>query len=99
MLARAQNIKNLNNLRDFVNKTLCYQHQLVIDAFRMTEHLLLRGDSPCGILFCLHGPRAVKFTAVWESERNRVLFYGSAGERLQKIQLSEPLESVLKDVH
>ncbi|HEV3417191.1 MAG TPA: hypothetical protein VG056_10270 [Pirellulales bacterium] len=95
MLARAQNIKNLDNLRDFVNKTLCFQHQLVIGAFRMTERLLLRGDKPCGMLFCLHGPRAVKFTAVWETERNTVLFYGSTGERLNKIQLVEPLDEGL----
>jgi hypothetical protein len=61
----------------------------------MTERLLLRGDKPCGMLFCLHGPRAVKFTAVWETERNTVLFYGSTGERLNKIQLVEPLDEGL----
>jgi len=94
MLARAQNIKNLDNLRDFVNKTLCHQHQLLLGAFRMTEHPLLRGEKPCGILFCLHGPRSVKFTAVWEMERNTVLFYGAGGERVLRTQLVEPLEQV-----
>jgi hypothetical protein len=69
---------------------------LLLDAFRMTEHPLLRGEKPCGILFCLHGPRAVKFTAVWETEHNTVLFYGATGERLHKIQLAEPLEQPLE---
>jgi hypothetical protein len=97
MLARAQNIKTLDNLRDFVNKTLCLQHQLLLGAFRMTEHPLLRGGKPCGILFCLHGPRAVKFTAVWETEHNTVLFYGATGERIHRIPLLEPVEQVVEE--
>ena len=94
MLARAQSIKNLDNLREFVTKTFCLQHQLVLGAFRMTEHPLLRKGKPCGILFCLHGPRAVKFTAIWETERNTVLFYGSAGERLEKVQLDGAVPAI-----
>lgn len=53
----------------------------------MTERILLRGGKPCGIYFCLHGPRAVKFSAIWETDGNTVLFYGSSGERFQKTQL------------
>jgi hypothetical protein len=55
----------------------------------MTERVLLRGDKPCGIQFCLHGPRATKFTAIWETDRNQVLFYGSRGERFLKTQLHD----------
>jgi len=55
----------------------------------MTEQVLLRGSKPCGICFCLHGPRAIKFTAIWEMERNQVLFYGSCGERFLRTQLLE----------
>ncbi len=62
MAANAPNIKNLENLREFVNKTLCSRDQLLVGAFRMTEHVLHRKDKPCGIFFCLHGPRAVKFS-------------------------------------
>jgi hypothetical protein len=40
------------------------------------------------MFFCLHGPRSTKFTAIWETDRNTVLFYGSAGQRLQKKQLA-----------
>ncbi len=44
---------------------------------------------PCGIFFCLHGPRDVRLTAIWETERNTILFYGATGERLHKTQLAE----------
>ena len=55
----------------------------------MTERVLVRGGKPCGICFCLHGPRSMKFSAIWETDRNRILFYGSRGERFQKTQLVE----------
>ncbi len=54
----------------------------------MTERILVRGGRPCGILFCLHGPRAVKLTAIWETDRNSVLFYSATGERMQRSQLT-----------
>lgn len=80
-------MQNLNDLRDFVQKTLCEQHQLEVGAFPMTERILLRSGKPCGVYFCLHGPRAVKVSAIWETERNSILFYGATGERLVKVQL------------
>lgn len=88
MLARVQRIDSLDELREYVNETLCDHHQLQVDAFRMTERVLRRGGRPCGIYFCLHGPRAVKFTAIWETDRNQVLFYDATGERFLKTQLS-----------
>jgi hypothetical protein len=51
--------------------------------------MLLRGGKPCGIYFCLNGPRAVRFSAIWETDRNQILFYGPRGERFLKTQLSE----------
>jgi hypothetical protein len=38
-------------------------------------------------MFCLHGPRAVKMTAIWEKDRNRVLFYGPTGKRYCQLDL------------
>ncbi|MDY0168931.1 MAG: hypothetical protein RBS80_20465 [Thermoguttaceae bacterium] len=55
----------------------------------MTERVLLRGGRQCGVIFCLHGPRAARFTAIWDMDRNQVLFYGSHGERFLKTQLIE----------
>ncbi len=91
MLTRFQQISDLDELREFVNVTLCDYYQLQIDAFHLTEHVLRRGGKPCGIYYCLHGPRAVKFTAIWEIDRNQVLFYSASGERFLKTQLTGPV--------
>jgi hypothetical protein len=87
MLTTCQEIQNLEDLREYVNETICHHEQLEIGAFEMTQRILTRGGRPCGIYFCVHGPRQVKLSAIWESERNTVLFYGSDGERFQKTQL------------
>ena len=87
MLTRFQQIESINDLREYVNNTICNHYQLQAGAFRLTERVLIRGDKPCGIFFCLHGPRATKFTAIWETDRNQVLFYGCRGERFLKTQL------------
>ena len=89
MLIRFQQIESVHYLREYVNTTICSHYQLQAGAFRMTERILVRGDKPCGIYFCLHGPRATQFTAIWETDQNQVLFYGCRGERFLKTQLLE----------
>jgi hypothetical protein len=86
--------QNLDDLRQYVHERICDQNELVVNYFQVTERMLVRHGKPCGIFFCLHGPRSVKFTAIWETDRNRILFYGSNGERLVGIQLgaSPPLQ-------
>jgi len=79
----------LDSLREYVESTLSERFLLQTGAYPMTERILTRGGKPCGILFCLHGPRMTRFSAIWETDRNRVLFYGPAGERVYKAQLSE----------
>ncbi len=37
--------------------------------------------------FCLEGPRALRLTAIWETDRNTILFYGSCGRRMQRTRL------------
>jgi hypothetical protein len=89
MLTRFHQINDMEELREYVNETFCNRYQLQIGAFPMTERVLVRGGKPCGIFFCLHGPRSVKFSAIWETEQNQILFYDSNGERFQKTQLLE----------
>ncbi len=79
---------SFQSLADFIYQTLCNHEKLEVGVFPMTQKVLLRRAEPCGILFCLHGPRSVKFTAIWDSQRNLVLFYGSTGERFMKMQLA-----------
>ncbi len=91
MLTSFRQVHSLDDLREYVNETICDYYQLQNDAFRMTERVLRRGNRPCGVYFCLHGPRAVQFTAIWEADRNQVLFYGSSGERVFRTQLLSPV--------
>lgn len=80
-------LDNLNDLRSYVHNTICEKNELEVGAFTITERILVRGKRPCGILFCLHGPRSVRLTAIWETDRNSILFYNSSGERVLKTQL------------
>lgn len=89
MSATACAITCLSDLRVFVEQTICDLNELEVGAFPITERILVRRGAPCGIYFCLHGPRSVKLTAIWETDRNSILFYGSNGERMSKLQLSQ----------
>ena len=81
-------VKNLQQLRQFVSHTLCQQNDIEEGIFQITERILTRGKRSCGIFFCLHGPRSVKLTAVWETDKNSIIFYGSTGERFKRTVLS-----------
>jgi len=81
-------IRDLEDLRDYVRHTICDHNELENNVFDITERILIRRGKPCGIFFCLHGPRSVKLTAIWEIERNLILFYGSAGQRLRTTHLA-----------
>jgi len=87
MITNVPVIQTLDELRNYVKSTICDSNQLEIDAFPLSERILIRAKQPCGMYFCLHGPRAVTFSAIWETQRNTVLFYDSAGERCGKVQL------------
>ncbi|HVU89349.1 MAG TPA: hypothetical protein VHD36_18625 [Pirellulales bacterium] len=89
MACTAQRIDTLDNLRKFVSQTICDHEQLEADAYVMTEMVLTRSGMPCGRYYCLHGPRATKYSAIWVSERNTVLFYDSTGERFLTAEIEE----------
>ncbi len=82
-------IQDLNDLRDYVYRTLCHQNDFEVGAFDLTERYLVRSGDPCGIYFCLHGPRSVRLTAIWETEGNTIRFYSATGERLLKTKLTQ----------
>ncbi len=91
-----RSIRSLSDLKNFVYQTLCHDHELLVNAFPTSESLLKRAGGGCGMMFCLHGPRAVKYSAIWEREKNRVLFYGPNGKRYFQVELDDveisPLE-------
>ena len=74
--------QDLAQLRDYVHRRLCREHDLEEHVFHMTQRLLVRGGTPCGVYFCLHGPRSVKLVAIWETEHNCLWFYDSRGQRI-----------------
>jgi hypothetical protein len=87
MVTLSEPIRNLDALRDYVQRAICSREQFEPGAFPISQRLLVRRGAPCGVWFCVHGPREVKFTAIWESAGNTVLFYGCQGERLARQRL------------
>ena len=95
MLSRMQRqieIENLSQLRQFVSRTLCQKNDFEEGVFQVTEKILTKCGKLCGVFFCLHGPRSVKLTAVWDTANNSILFYGSTGERFKKIFIPNGLK-------
>jgi len=88
--ATTTEVGSIADLKYFVYRTLCHDHDLLLNAFPTSEMVLKKSDDKCcGIMFCLHGPRAVKFSAIWEKENNRVLFYGPTGKRYSQVDLRD----------
>ena len=95
MLAQDLILTSLDELREYVYAKLCECDQLEPGVFSMTEHILVRGERPCGMHFCVHGPRSVKYTCIWETDRNTILFYGPSGARFLKTELKKAPELAL----
>jgi len=87
MLADAPAFHHLDELRCYVQQMICSHNGLVVGTFPMTEQAFLRGSRPCGLLFCLRGPRSVEWIAAWDADRRTILFYGSNGERVYQAKL------------
>jgi hypothetical protein len=83
-------LDDLHAIRRYVNETLCEKDQLEADIFPLNERILIRSGAPCGVYFVLHGPRSLCLTAIWDTDKNTILFYGSRGERFRKTQLIAP---------
>jgi len=84
---------HIEQLRKLVSKVLCKQSDFEEGIFKISERMLNRGQEMCGIFFCLHGPRSVKLTAVWECKENSIRFYGSNGEKFKTINLESSNDS------
>ena len=87
MAAVADTISTIDELRDFVHLTLCAKENLVEDQFQLKERDLKKLGKPCGLQFSLFGPRQVRLSAVWASNRNVLYFYDTRGTRYLKVQL------------
>ena len=90
MPTEIQRLNDYFSIRRYVNETLCEKDRLETNHFPLSECVLVRRGAPCGVLFCLHGPRSLRLTAIWETDSNTILFYGSRGERFRRTQLIAP---------
>jgi hypothetical protein len=86
----SQRLDDFTAIRRYVNQTLCEKDRLEADQFPLYEQILKRGGEPCGVYFYLYGPRSLCLTAIWETDSNTIMFYGSRGERFRKTQLVAP---------
>ncbi len=87
MVEYVASLLTYEELAQFVARTLSQFETLESECYQLSQHILTRGDRPCGVYFCLHGPRAVRLSAIWETDRNTVLYYGSSGRRLGRTSL------------
>jgi hypothetical protein len=81
MTAESPCFTELEQLSSYIYQTLCDKEQLEPGAFPMTERIIVRAEDPCGMYFCLHGPRSVKLTAIADFESESLICYGSDGTR------------------
>jgi hypothetical protein len=91
MHTTVEDVHTLDELRQFIHKTLCAKENLLVHRFTMTEVRLTRGNEPCGLQFCLRGPRNVRLAAIWVADQNVVYLYDARGERYAKLRLKNGL--------
>jgi hypothetical protein len=88
MHTSVNDVHTLDELRQFIHKTLCEKENLLVDQFTMTEFQLTRGKKLCGLQFSLRGPRNVRLGAIWVADRNLVYLYDATGARYSKLRLT-----------
>jgi hypothetical protein len=76
-----------SSVRAYIIDQLFQRNHLLHNAFPVTERILTRFGVPCGVLFCLHGPRSVRYTAVYDLSREQIFFYDAQGQREQSERL------------
>jgi hypothetical protein len=87
MLEPSKQMRNLDELRHYIANALGRFELLQVEQCHFSETPLFRGDAECGLHFSLRGPRNVCPSAIWERDRNSVLFYGSCGRRLHRTKI------------
>lgn len=81
-------LATLDDLRNFVEETICRLQLLLRGSFQFSQRTLVRQGQPCGLHFTLQGPRSVQYSAIWDVKRHTVLFYDSTGERFHRCELA-----------
>lgn len=82
-----EDVRTLEDLRNFVHLALCHKENLLEHHFPVTELELKQKGKHCGSQFILHGPRSVKLSAVWDRKASEVLLYDTIGRRFARVRL------------
>jgi hypothetical protein len=82
-----QSLSTIDELRNYVAETLASFESLDAPQWQLHQRTLYRSGKPCGIHFCLQGPRLLTLSAIWEYEGNSILFYRSCGTRAGRVRL------------
>jgi hypothetical protein len=86
--SRADSIHSLDELREYIHATLCEKEDLVPEQFQMRERALVVRGRPCGVQFCLKGPRSVRLGAIWAADQNVLYLYDARGQRYMMLRLA-----------
>lgn len=96
-MTELEDLSTIVELREHIHQVLCAQENLLGDQFQLLEIPLTRNGLPCGVQYVLQGPRQVRLSAVWASDRNQVFYYDAAGERFRKDVLSNPIPHAMPE--
>ncbi|MEM6655403.1 MAG: hypothetical protein AAF596_06340 [Planctomycetota bacterium] len=86
--ATNEHFTNTDEIREYIYEMLCSRDNLQPGSFAISERPLTRRGETCAIFFCLHGPRLLRLTAIWDTQAGAILFYGSRGERFLKTEVA-----------
>ncbi len=84
-------IRTIDELRFFVQTTLCQKENLLLEQSKLRQAPLVKQGKLCGFQFSVQGPRQVRLGAVWASDHNDIYFYDTRGNRYHKVHLPEPI--------
>jgi len=59
----------------------------------MTRREVVRSGQSCGLYFCIHGPRSVKLTAVYDHRQKLAIYYGTDGARRRQESIGVAMPS------
>jgi len=77
-------IRTIDELRSFVQATLCQKENLLLEQSKLRQAPLVKQGKICGFQFSVQGPRQVRLGAVWASDRNDIYFYDTRGNRYHR---------------
>ena len=84
-------IRTIDELRSYVQTTLCQKENLLLEQSKLRQAPLVKQGKMCGFQFSVLGPRQVRLGAVWASDHNDIYFYDTRGNRYHKVHLPEQI--------